>query len=170
MLLYLCVHGAKHMWSHLQWLGDVARLVSAPLDWSIALQLAAEAKCERPVLLGLLLAHELLEAPVPADILERARAQKSVVASARKAPLRLLRIPPDEPQSTEIATFNVRLAERTRDKVRLYAGLLKAPTDGELEMFPLPERWFVLYYPLRVLRLALRFGKRLGTQMKPASH
>ena len=27
LLLFLCVHGAKHLWSRLQWLGDVARLV-----------------------------------------------------------------------------------------------------------------------------------------------
>ena len=98
----------------------------------------------------------------PGRILERARAQNSVVACARKAPPRLLRIPPVEPQGGEITTFNVRLAERTRDKVRHYAGLLKAPTDGELEMFPLPEGWFFLYYPLRVVRLALKYGRRLA--------
>ncbi len=162
LLLFLCVHGTKHMWSHLQWLGDVARLVRAPLDWSIALQLAAEAKCERPVLLGLLLAHELLEAPVPAEILERSRAQKPVLKLARQLKLRLMRIPLVHPHGMELFTFSVRLAERTRDKVWLSAALLKAPTEAELEMFRLPERWFFLYYPLRVVRLALKYGRRLA--------
>ncbi len=31
LLLFLCVHGTKHMWSRLQWLGDVARLVRKAL-------------------------------------------------------------------------------------------------------------------------------------------
>jgi hypothetical protein len=45
MLLFLCVHGAKHLWSRLQWLGDVARLARAQPDWASALELAAEAGC-----------------------------------------------------------------------------------------------------------------------------
>lgn len=162
LLLFLCVHGAKHMWSRLQWLGDLARLVSSPLDWALALSLAAEAKCERPLLLGLLLAHQMLDAPVPPAILQRARAQQPVQARARQVTLRLMRIPPSDPQGAEFTTFNARLAERTRDKVRHYAALLKAPTDKELELYPLPENLFFLYYPLRAARLALKSIKRLA--------
>ena len=65
MLLFLCVHGAKHMWSRFQWLGDVARLARTQLDWAGVAGIATEARCVRPLLLGLLLAHELLDAPVP---------------------------------------------------------------------------------------------------------
>jgi hypothetical protein len=70
----------------------------------------------------------------------------------------LNRIPPAEPESLEITTFNARLAERTWKKVRHYAALLKAPTEVELELLPLPERLFFLYYPLRAARLALKYG------------
>ena len=73
LMLFLCVHGAKHLWSRLQWLGDVARLARKQPDWACIWELANEAGCARPVLLGLLLAHELLEAPVPEEILERGR-------------------------------------------------------------------------------------------------
>lgn len=162
LLLFLCVHGAKHMWSRLQWLGDLARLIRSSLDWTLALSLATEAKCERPLLLGLLLAHELLEAPVPSAIVERARALQPVQARAHQVTLRLMRIPPADPQGAEFTTFNARLAERTRDKIRHYAALLKAPTDKELELYPLPEKLFFLYYPLRAARLALKSVKRLA--------
>ena len=158
LLLFLCVHGTKHLWSRLQWLGDVARLACAQPDWTATLELAAGAGCESPMLLGLLLAHELLEAPVPEAILERARGTQSVQRLARQVLLRLNRIPPVEPESLEVTTFNARMAERTWKKVRHYAALLKAPTEVELELLPLPERLFFLYYPLRAARLALKYG------------
>jgi hypothetical protein len=162
LLLFLCVHGTKHMWSRLQWLGDVARLVRVQLDWDRALELAEETKCMRPLLLGALLAHELLDAPIPDRLLERARATQAVRSCARQVTQRLMRIPPVEPQGAEFTTFNSRMAERTWDKVRHYAALLKAPTDKELQLFLLPERLFLLYYPVRAARLALKLGRRLA--------
>ena len=161
LLLFLCVHGTKHMWSRLQWLGDVARLVRKPLNWEAVLEMAEEARCMRPLLLGLSLAHELLEAPVPEDILQRARAAQAVQARARQVALRLMRTPPGEPQSWELTSFNARMAEGTWDKLRHSAAMLKAPTDRELEWFLLPQRLFFLYYPLRAVRLAYKYCSRL---------
>ena len=161
LLLFLCVHGTKHMWSRLQWLGDIARLVRKPLDWDVVLQLAEVARCMRPLLLGLLLAHELLDVTVPEGLLVRARATQAVQARAREVTLRLMRTHPTEPQSWELTAFNARMAERNWDKARHYAALLKAPTDQELKLFPLPAKLFLLYYPVRAARLALKYVSRL---------
>ena len=161
LLLFLCIHGTKHMWSRLQWLGDIARLVRKPLDWDVVLQLAEVARCMRPLLLGLLLAHELLDVTVPEGLLVRARATQAVQARAREVTLRLMRTHPTEPQSWELTAFNARMAERNWDKARHYAALLKAPTDQELKLFPLPAKLFLLYYPVRAARLALKYVSRL---------
>ena len=53
--------------------------------------------------------------------------------------LRLHRIPPAEPESLEITAFNVRMAKRTRDKVRHFAAMFKAPTEDELSCFRCPR-------------------------------
>jgi hypothetical protein len=161
LLLFLCVHGTKHMWSRLQWLGDVARLLRAPLDWQAVLDISEEAKCIRPMLLGLLLAHELLEATVPESLLERARTVRAVQSRARQVTLRLMQLTLREPQSLELTVFNAGMGERTWDKTRHYAALLKAPTDQELKLFLLPKELFFLYYPVRAARLALKYGSRL---------
>jgi hypothetical protein len=165
LLLYLCVHGTKHMWSRLLWLGDVARLVRTPLNWPEVLALAAEAKCSRPLLLGLLLAHELLEAPVPEEVLQLARSTQAVQSRATQASLRLQCVQPAEPQSWEFTIFNARMAERSWDKLRHYASMLKAPTEWELETLPLPERFFFLYYPLRLARIARKYDSRLTQRL-----
>jgi hypothetical protein len=161
LLLFLCVHGTKHMWSRLQWLGDVARLVRKPLAWDVVLRLAEEAGCMRPLLLGLSLAHGLLDAPVPESILQRVRAEQAVQARARQVALRLTRTPPSEPHSLELTVFNARMAVRSWDKVRHLAALLQAPTDQELARLLLPERLFFLYYPLRLARLARKYASWL---------
>ncbi len=161
LMLFLCVHGTKHLWSRLQWLGDIARLARTQPDWACLWELASRAGCGRPVLLGLLLAHELLGAPVPEAILERARQTQVLQRLASRVVLVLNRIPPTYPQSLEITMFNARMAERTWEKALHLAALLRAPTDDELLLLPLPEKLFFLYYPLRGARLAIKYGIRI---------
>ena len=157
LMLFLCTHGAKHMWSRLMWLGDVGRLAQAGVDWTAVMKLASETRCERPVLLGLLLAHDLLDAPVPENVLERASVERVVTVHAERVAERLYRAEPCEPSSWELTAFNASLAERPWQKIRHYAARLKAPTEAELEWIALPSHLFFLYYPLRAGRLLWKY-------------
>jgi hypothetical protein len=78
--LILCVHGGKHAWECLKWLTDVAALVRRypDLDYEGLVAEALEARCRKPILLGLLLSHDLLGAPVPNPILTAARRDASI--------------------------------------------------------------------------------------------
>jgi hypothetical protein len=66
----ISVHGATHFWERLMWISDVAAMVQnlAELDWKIVRQSAAEVGAERMIRAALLLAHNVLQAPVPAEI------------------------------------------------------------------------------------------------------
>lgn len=74
-LIVLCVHGCKHLWDTLKWLVDVAELLRChpELDWVSVQTRADEMGAGIMVEIGLVLAHDLLQAPVPAEILETAR-------------------------------------------------------------------------------------------------
>ena len=73
-LVMLCVHGTKHFWDRLAWIADVAELITAqPVDWALAMQIAAEMNSTRVLLLGLYLAHDLLGASLPQSVLEKAQ-------------------------------------------------------------------------------------------------
>jgi hypothetical protein len=113
------------------------------------------------MLLGLLLAHEVADAAIPEAIVQRAGEVEAVRGLAEQVIARLHRIPPEEPDGVQITAFNVRMAEQRWKKVRHYAGMLRAPTDEELKLVALPEWLFFLYYPLRGVRLALKYGGRL---------
>lgn len=160
LLLYLCVHGAKHRWSRLIWLADVARLARKDPDWALAARIATEVGCERPLMLGLLLAHDLLAAPIPESLIAHATADRTLAALARSASLHILAFPPREPGALALTRFNARLANGAFDKLRCYAGLLRAPTEAELALIALPERLFLLYYPIRFGRVATKLTLR----------
>ena len=74
LLVYLSIHGARHCWTKLRWLTDVAMLVERKgLDWNEVEVIAAESRASRALGLALLLAHDALGAVVPERLLRAAR-------------------------------------------------------------------------------------------------
>lgn len=159
-LLFLCAHGAKHAWSRLIWLSDVARLASTEIDWELALSLAAEARCAPAMLLGALLANDVLAARIPAAVCRRARGNGRIAALVETTRVRLLSVASREPSSLLLTSYNVTLAPSALHKLRQYATLIRAPTEAELQTLRLPPNLFFLYYPLRVARLFAKFAGR----------
>jgi len=92
LMIVLCVHGSKHAWELLKWVCDVAELLrSQPdLDWNQVFLYASNWRCRRMVYLGLSVAHLLLDAPLPATVLERLKADVEVMALAHRMPATLL--------------------------------------------------------------------------------
>jgi hypothetical protein len=120
LLLVLCVHGAKHHWSRLGWICDIAELLRAHprLEWQRVLGQARRLGGTRMLLLGLRLAHELLGADLPAAIWPRMRADP--VVSWLSAQVRTeLFAGGDRPLAAiDRPRFYLRLRERVRDKAR----------------------------------------------------
>lgn len=75
LLLFLCAHGSRHLWFRLQWICDVTQLLqrTPQLDWDSLFDRARWAGGLRMLSFGLLLAHDLLGAPLPPAIERRLR-------------------------------------------------------------------------------------------------
>jgi Uncharacterised nucleotidyltransferase len=69
-LVYICVHGATHLWERLCWIADVAALVTRQLDidWQGVTETAKELGAERMLHAGLRLASDLLHARLPETV------------------------------------------------------------------------------------------------------
>lgn len=138
LLLVLAVHGSKHRWDRLEWLCGLAEAVrSSPpgdVDWHALVERAGALGARRMLLLGLLLAHELLDAPVPPHVLAQARADTAVVRLAAQVPDFLVQEPGDaEGDSLATDLFRYQLRERLRDRARFIAYRVTTPSQ--------PERW-----------------------------
>jgi len=68
LLLMLTAHGSRHHWERLNWICDIAALLEArpDLDWQVVEQRARRLGAVRMLDLGLLVAHDVLGAPLPA--------------------------------------------------------------------------------------------------------
>jgi len=85
LLLYLCVQHDKHRWSQLARVCDLAELIrsSPQLDWQAVLTTANRLGIEKMLFLGLFLASEWLDAPLP-DLVKQQMQQHS--SPAEQAP------------------------------------------------------------------------------------
>jgi len=165
LLLFLCAHGAQHMWMRLGWICDVARLIQvAPkMDWRSVFAQASQTSTTRMLSLGLILAADLLAGEFPPEAKERiasdSRAQDLAVAIRK----RYLHCAPSLALAFESERLVVHTFDRTRHRLRYRFGTLVGPSEAEYRALQLPPALFTLYYVFRPLRLSAKYlGRMLG--------
>lgn len=159
LLLLLCVHGAKDLWLRLEWICAVAELVraSVEVDWERLHSRAAALGSERMLLLGLHLAHTLLDVALPESIRHKAEASTQVKALAAQVVENLFAETKTAASFKRQTLFHTRARERMTDKLRYYGRVAVATSPAEWELLPLPQRLFFVYSLVRPVRLCANF-------------
>jgi hypothetical protein len=165
LLLVLCLHGFTHFWDRLGWICDVAGLLQREkqIDWQLLIQNAERIGGRRILSLGLLLASDLLHAPLPTQILKAVNNDPTVTAIASQVKEQLFAEPSGPTGMLHELRLAIRLRERKRDRVRSFFQLLLTPRRGDWIWLPLPRALGFLYYLVRPLRLAGKYGTTLLT-------
>jgi len=119
LLLVLCVHGAKHHWGKLLWICDIAELLrvySKRIDWRRLMDRARTLGGVRMLSLGLILAHDLLGATIPAHVLQQIQGEPKLVFLS--AEVRSGLFSGGSLMAVERPTFYIQLRERAKDRLR----------------------------------------------------
>lgn len=163
LLLILCLHGFTHFWERLGWICDVASLIDnrKDIDWELVLQNAARLGSRRILSLGLFLANELLKAPVPEEVWEALPPDLTVRTVAEQVQEQLFGGADRSRGFIDGVLLHLRMRERKRDRLRSCLRLAVTPRNYDWMFLPLPDWLFFLYYPLRPLRLAGKYGAKL---------
>ncbi len=160
LLLVLCVHAAKHAWSELSLLWDIAQLVqSQRIDWDSAYARAAQLGIRRILDVNFALAYSLMGNPLPLAIPQRVKAEAGI---GPLTPRILSIIRQSQQVDTEAVSYfclMLSLRERWRDRVRFLWRLLATPGLGEWSVVSLPPWLFPFYYMVRMYRIAARLIK-----------
>ena len=125
LLLILCVHGAKHHWSWLGWICDVAAVLQAvpQLDWARCMAQASQLGGRRILALGVRLAHDLLGTGLPTEISRWIQAEAAVPWLAAQVWARLFAAA-RPPHAWDHPAFYLGLRERLRDRLPCYLYLV----------------------------------------------
>jgi hypothetical protein len=149
-LLFLCVHGARHLWSHLKWICDVAEQIRMfpNLDWQLAFHQAAIARNERTLLLGLALADRLLGADLPPWVRTRVECCPDFAPVIAGIVERLETLA--EPGILQIAGFHMARRAGAFQKLRQCALILACPSGRDWAAGPALLPLLALRRPFRL--------------------
>ncbi|MCF6206736.1 MAG: nucleotidyltransferase family protein [Sulfurovum sp.] len=156
LLVYLCLHGAKHGFERIEWICDIDRLVrSTEVNWEEAVRIAEQSHSKRPFHLGLSLAHTLLHTDLPQKMLKSINSNeiKRLQAITLKQMSEKKRGRSDFTKNRETFFYQSRLFDRKSDMFRFYFSTFFKISTTDCQTFVLPEKLKFLYVVLRPLRL-----------------
>lgn len=161
LLLFLCVHGAKHGWPLLSWICDLAGLIhrATAIDWAALLSRADSAQGRRSLLLGLRLARDLMGLALPPHLIASLTDDPIVAQLKDRVVQAMFRNLGDRTGLTQELIIPLQSIESTRAKIRYLAIRAIAPTLDDWHAMPLPAPLFPFYYLTRPFRLAFAQAK-----------
>lgn len=156
LLVYLCLHGSKHIWETLELLYLVANLLKFDLDWNRVLTLSKTTFCYKKLLLGLSLCKRFFNCHLPEEI------QDLIVSDPKTNELEeyviLLLLDPVENHLWDISKskftkYQFAALDKFQDKIRYLFFIVLTPTNNDWASISLSSRLSFLYYLIRPFRL-----------------
>ena len=153
-LLALYLHAAKHLWTRLIWLADIAETIrTQSIDYSLVSTRASELGIVRMLGVSVWLAKNVLRAELPGPAAEMIAVDPQVPILGAEFAERLISGAAYDFESTEYFRLILKLREEPSDQWRYLWRLVWTPGEGEVAAVHLPESLFSLYRILRIGRL-----------------
>jgi hypothetical protein len=160
LLLVLCLNGAKDGWFELQRVCDITEFLKThpDLDWQELWQRSVRANCARILLLGLELARLFFQVSIPEQMSREIETDRTVKKIGQQIYERLSNNIERDYPLLQRAYFPLQLQRGLKNKLYYCFNLLLPINERDLELIVLPRSLFFLYYPLRFLRLPIKYG------------
>lgn len=158
LLLYLCVHANKHHWEQLKWICDIAELLRhhPQLDWDQIQHQAAKLRSLRILYLGLALADQLLEAPLPMRLHQTIAEDRQVLLLTKKVIRRIGDSPSHLTSLWQDHWLYLQSREQWQDRwiyLHHLGQLLLLPSVTDRNWVHLPKPLEPLYFLVRPVRV-----------------
>src|SRR5580700_419860 len=159
-LIVLSLHGAKDFWERFSWIADISELIQRypSLDWGVTIDRANALRAERMFHVALLLAMNLMETPLPDEILLRLKADRTANDVESEILSRLMSRNYIPLSAKGRFNFRRRMLPGTLEGWRYGVRLSVVPAEEDYEMIRLPGVLSPLYIVLRPLRLLRKYG------------
>jgi hypothetical protein len=160
-LVAMCTHGAKHCWERLMWIADVSAMLSRQtgMDWEGVGRIAETLGAQRIVWTGLLQARDLLHAPVPGAVEEKARRDRWARKLASEIEEWLPAAGEASPGLLRRALFRAQMRGGFLTGIGYLARLLLSPTEEDWREGHEHKNSRLLETGRRLVRLAGKYGR-----------
>jgi hypothetical protein len=157
-VLVLCLHAAKHLWTRLIWLSDIAETLRSysgthTIDYPLVFSRARALGIARILGVSFWLVQNVFLSEIPKLAEEMIAADPRVPALGSEFAERLACGATYDFESTEYFRLILKLRERRGDRLRYLWRLVWTPGAGEIAAVRLPEVLFPLYRIVRIGRL-----------------
>ena len=160
LLVYLCIHGSKHMWDRIGWICDIDRLVrTQAIDWDVVISISERSKMRKSLYLGLHLSEILFHTPLPSQI----------QGQIKDEDLEKLLIPifsqfskensssQESVNYRELFLFHLKLFDSHTDRFLFTVDTLFGISPADCMQYTIPSSLKTLYIFLRPLRLIVDY-------------
>ena len=154
-LLFSCLHQAKHNWSRLGWVLDLAALIqqSPAMGWQQIQNRAGSFGTARMIRVSLRLVQRLFQVTLPAGIIEWVADDTCSIKIAERTLKRFLLVDTKVGKPVPMDPLFRTSMESLADRTFYWFDTILRPTPLEWAMLPLPDGLYPLYYPIRIGRL-----------------
>jgi hypothetical protein len=157
LLIYLCLHGAIHMWNRIGWIADVDRFVrgNPNMDWEGVMNRSEELGCFKIVSLGLLLAKDLLDSPLPKAVIPHTKTYKGTMRLKSAVIRNFFSDSHQYVEKIRRRLFYLRIIDRPRDRAN-YLGYLLESDQTNRPIAHLPFFRFFVHFSIRCAQLLIK--------------
>jgi len=165
LVLYLAMHGAKHLWRRLEWIASLGETIRATpsLNWEVLVQRAEHAHATRMLALGLRLVEKFSDLKL--SVLAQVDADNAMQRMSEQVSTQLFNTF-GAADSTETNLYNLRIMDRKRDAIISALRAIFVPTLPDWQALALPAPLHSLYYAFRPLRLSKVYTSSLWRRMR----
>ncbi len=165
LLIYLCNHGASHMWERIEWIADIDRLIRTTqnlIDWDEILSSSMTLHSNITLLLGLGLTNKIFDTPLPTEILAVLDPHVTVAKLISKTINSLnsdilLQDHTSKNKNLKVFLFHLLIQDTLPTKLRFLLHTIFGYTDRDVMAINLPRFLFFLYYPLHIGRILKKY-------------
>ncbi len=159
LVLALCAHATKHQWSQIKFVSDLAGIISLhQIDWDQVVAGADEMGLMRILHIGLFLAHDLLDAKLPPQIISEIEIDSTAQKMALQISEKLFSGPNGPEGIIERYLFWARTRERLSDRAKYLFLVGLKPNQADYDAFPMPDFLYPFYWIVRPVRLFYQYG------------
>ncbi|AGF78350.1 hypothetical protein UWK_01792 [Desulfocapsa sulfexigens DSM 10523] len=166
LLIYLCIHGSKHIWGRLEWLFSVHEIVTQnkKMDWNLVLFLAEQWSAKRMVATGLLAAQRLFATEMPKKVMEILRLDQhalNMATSVENIFLDPAKSNTIQGENSRFTSWQLKCMDSNMARLRLILTMLFNPTIEDYRRFTFPGKLCYLYNVCRPFRLGWEGVKKI---------